>query len=97
MDMTLNIKNKILILIIFCIFCITSCNNQQDSSIIGKYETKYIIHWSSHISKEYTIYTNDSVYTCSFQGTNFILEKNNTNELFSTTAPIEIIKSEIVK
>ena len=93
--MTLNIKNKILI--IFCIFCIISCSNQPNEAIIGKYETKYTVHWNSGISKEYTIYTNDSVYTCSFQGTNFILEKDNTNELFSTTAPIEIIKSEIIK
>ncbi len=95
--MALNIKNKILI---FCIFCIISCSNQPnslDSSIIGKYETKYIVYWNSGVAKEYTIYTNDSVYTCSFQGTNFILEKDNTNELFSTSAPIEIIKSEIIK
>ena len=43
------------------------------------------------------IYSDKEIYTCSFQGTNFLLEKDNTEEILSTTAPIQIVKSEIVK
>ena len=40
---------------------------------------------------EYVLYSNDSIYSCSFQGTNFLLEKNNEHEILSTTAPIRIL------
>lgn len=99
------IKTKIYILIFF-LFIFVSCNGiapnnikvlGQDSTLVGKYKTEYVIYYTSSHAKTNIIYTNNSVYTCSFQGTNFLLEKDNTEEILSTTAPIEIIKSEIVK
>jgi len=102
--MILNIKNKLLILL-FCFFCLLSCNHNSskirilgtDSTLIGKYKTEYIIHYNSNCNPTYEIYSDKEIYTCSFQGTNFLLEKDNTEEILSTTAPIQIIKSEIVK
>ena len=102
--MILNIKNKLLILL-FCFFCVISCNHNSsnirilgtDSTLIGKYKTEYIIHYNSNWNPTYEIYSDKEIYTCSFQGTNFLLEKDNTEEILSTTAPIQIIKSEIVK
>ena len=103
--MTLNtLKNKLLILI-FCLFIFVSCDDNsiktkilsKDSTLIGKYKTSYSIHYGSTYAPTYVIYSDKEVYTCSFQGTNFLLEKDNTEEILSTTAPIEIIKSEIVK
>ena len=102
--MILNIKNKLLILL-FCFFCVVSCNHNgktdrilcADSTLIGKYKTEYIIHYNSNWNPTYEIYSDKEIYTCSFQGTNFLLEKDNTEEILSTTAPIQIIKSEIIK
>ena len=97
-------KNKIIIT--FFIFLFIGCNHNgtnytsflgQDSTLIGKYKTEYIIHYNSNWNPTYTIYSDKEIYTCSFQGTNFLLEKDNSEELLSTTAPIQIIKSEIVK
>ena len=85
----------------FCILCLgfllCSCSENKVIGIEGKWETNYMIHYDSHHVKSYTIYTEDEVYTCSFQGTNYLLEKNNAEEIISTTAPIQIISSEIVK
>jgi hypothetical protein len=62
------------------------------------YKTEYLIYWCpGYTAENETIYTNDSVYVCSFQGTNFLLEKNNSEELFSTTAPIRILSVEKIK
>lgn len=96
--MELNIRSKILI-IIFSIFLFLSCDgkNSIDSQLVGKYKTEYIIHYAYGYHHEETIYTDKEVYSCSFQGTNFLLEKDNPEEILSTTAPIQIIKSEIVK
>ena len=98
--------NKIKKLFIALFICLMfSCNNQiskvqilgNDSTLIGKYKTEYIIHYNSNWNPTYEIYSDKEIYTCSFQGTNFLLEKDNTEEILSTTAPIQIIKSEIVK
>ena len=98
--------NKIKKLFIVLFICLMfSCNNQNskvqilgnDSTLIGKYKTEYRIHYSTYERRLYTIYSNKEIYTCSFQGTNFLLEKDNTEEILSTTAPIEIVKSEIIK
>ena len=103
--MTLNtLKNKLLILI-FCLFIFVSCGGNsiktkilsKDSTLTGKYKTSYSIHYGSTYAPTYVIYSDKEIYTCSFQGTNFLLEKDNTEEILSTTAPIQIIKSEIVK
>ena len=98
-------RNRIFVLL-FVFFMLISCNEAKESNIkilgedsilIGKYKTEYIIHYSAYRNPEYTIYSDKEIYTCSFQGTNFLLEKDNTEEILSTTAPIQIINSEIVK
>lgn len=98
-------KNRIFVLF-FVFFMLISCNEAKESDIkilgnestlIGKYKTEYIIHYGSGYTRTNTIYSDKEIYTCSFQGTNFLLEKDNTEEILSTTAPIQIINSEIVK
>ena len=98
-------KSKFFV-IIFLVFLFISCgrnnlniflDNTDDSILTGKYRTEYIIHYNSNYNVTREIYSDKEIYTCSFQGTNFLLEKDNTEEILSTTAPIQIIKSEIVK
>ena len=98
-------RNRIFVLF-FVFFMLISCNKTKDqtikilgndSTLIGKYKTEYIIHYSTYDRPSYVIYSDKEIYTCSFQGTNFLLEKDNTEEILSTTAPIQIISSEIVK
>ena len=96
-------KNRILIFI-FVIFLLISCSNFKkttilgnDSTLVGKYKTEYIVHYNTNYNISYVIYSDNEIYTCSFQGTNFLLEKDNKEEILSTTAPIQIIKSEIVE
>lgn len=69
----------------------------EDETLNGKYITNYTIYWDTGIAETKTIYSDKEIYTCAFQGTNFLLEKDNKEEILSTTAPIQIIKSEIVK
>lgn len=100
-------RNKIFV-IIFSMFLFLSCSGRTsiisniiddpiDSTMVGKYKTTYVVYYGYGESQSDVIYSNKEVYTCSFQGTNFLLEKDNTEEILSTTAPIRIIKSEIVK
>lgn len=98
-------KSKIFYLI-FSMFLLISCNAARESNIrilgedsilIGKYKTEYVVYYGSGYATTNTIYSDKEIYTCSFQGTNFLLEKDNTEEILSTTAPIQIINSEIVK
>ena len=98
-------RNRIFVLL-FAFFMLISCNEAKesnirilgnDSNLIGKYKTEYIIHYSAYRNPEYIIYSDKEIYTCSFQGTNFLLEKDNNEEILSTTAPIQIVKSEIIK
>lgn len=63
----------------------------EDPSLNGMYITKYLIYWDTGVSETKEIYSDKEIYTCSFQGTNFLLEKDNTEEIFSTTAPIRIL------
>lgn len=93
--------NKLFI-ILFCLLTLSCTNNDETKSIvesemIGKYKTEYIIHYSTYNGVRNIIYSDKEIYTCSFQGTNFLLEKDNAEEIVSTTAPIQIVKSEIIK
>ena len=83
----MGIKKIILILSIFLLF---SC---EDKTIGLKncYETTYIVYYDRH-RKSYVVYTENETFACSFNGTNYLLEKGNTEELVSTTAPIRILK-----
>ena len=69
-----------------------SCNEERTIGINNKFETTYIVFYSGNHTQKYTIYTDNEVCTCSFQGTNFLIEKDNPEELVSTTAPICIIE-----
>ena len=79
--------------ILFTILILTSCD--QPWKILYKvdnpnYRTIVWVYYGRS-SEEYILYSNDSIYSCSFQGTNFLLEKNNEHEILSTTAPIRVI------
>ena len=84
-------------IVCICLIFLISCgyaDDRIDEQNIGKYKTTYIIYWTTYEDERNTIYTDNEVYVCSFQGTNFLLEKDNKEELLSTTATIRIIKSE---
>ena len=82
------------IIIILSLFLFIACSNKE-SRLIGlenKYKTEIIVHYSTHRITTYTFYTDNETDVCSFNGTNYLVEKGNKEELFSSTAPIEIIK-----
>ena len=79
--------------ILFTILILISCD--KPNSVIYKvdnpnYRTVVWVYYGRS-STEYILYSNDSIYSCSFQGTNFLLEKNNEHEILSTTAPIRVL------
>ena len=65
-------------------------DTEVDSALIGKYKTEYVVYYEPGTCESTTIYTTNETYTCSYQGTNFLLEKDNSEELFSSTAPVRI-------
>lgn len=87
-------KKIALFLISLFFFSCVNINDNSNYPLIkstgNKYKCECTIYWADGIWDRVTIYTNDSIYTCSFQGTNFLLEKNNSEELFSSTATIRI-------
>ena len=79
--------------ILFTILILTSCD--QSWKILYKvdnpnYRTVAGVYYERSF-EEYILYSKDSIYTCSFQGTKFLKKKNNEQEILSTTAPIRII------
>lgn len=99
---------KKLLFFILSIFIFISCSSnidkfyQSDSNDdniynVGRYRTDYVIYWNGDFLDKFVIYTDDSVYTCSFQGTNYLLEQNNKEEIVSTTAPIKILKCQKIE
>ena len=82
------------IIIVLSLFIFIACSNKE-SRLIGlenKYRTEVRIHYSTYGRTTYTFYTDNETDVCSFNGTNYLVEKGNNEELFSSTAPIEIIK-----
>lgn len=78
--------------ILFTILVLTSCDNPNKilyNVEKPNYETIVRVYYRPTYT-EYILYSKDSIYSCSFQGTNFLLEKNNEQEILSTTAPIRI-------
>lgn len=73
-----------------------SCNNEK-TIYEGNYVTTYCIYYTNISKETKTICTQNEVYVCSFNGTNYLLEKNVPEELVSTTAPIRIIKTDKIK
>ena len=79
--------------ILFTILILTSCDRSWNTLYKVEnpnYQTVVWIYYGRS-SEEYILYSTDSIYTCSFSGTNFLLEKNNEHEILSTTAPIRIL------
>lgn len=86
-------KKILLIFIIVLYITLFSCsNNIKTTEIINKFKTEYRIYYSIAAPVDYTIYTDSETCVCSFNGTNYLLEKGNGEELVSTTAPIRILK-----
>lgn len=82
------------IIIVLSLFLFIAYSNKE-SRLIGlenKYKTEIIVHYSTHRITTYMFYTDNETDVCSFNGTNYLVEKGNKEELFSSTAPIEIIK-----
>ena len=86
--------NKKILIYILSIFLFISCsvNNERIIGLNNKYKTEVNVYYSAKIYRTYTFYTENRVDACSFDGTNYLLEKGRKEELLSTTAPIEIIK-----
>lgn len=76
------------------IVCLVSC--ESNVKVVGQknvYKTTYTVYYATYNNTTRVIYTKSEVSTCSFNGTNYLFE--NEEELFSSTAPIEII--EVIK
>lgn len=92
-------RKHILKLIFVLILLFTSCGpNYRNVHNLYKvdnpnYITYIRVYWASGYYDNYDIYSKDTIYTCSYQGTNFVLEKNNEHEIYSSTAPIKILES----
>lgn len=82
---------KIKLIILICFFTLlTSCNKK----IIGLnniYKTEFKVYYASDYGENFIIYTENEIFVCSFNGTNYLFEKNKDEEILSTTAPIRII------
>lgn len=94
-------KFRILFLLLINCFLFLGCSENEkvktlnyDSNLTYKYKSEIMVYYAEYNTQRYIVYSNNEIYSCSFQGTNFLLEKNNSEELFSTTAPIQIISTE---
>ena len=67
-----------------------SCENKT-IGLKNCYETTYTVHYSRH-RHTYVTYTENETFICSFNGTNYLFEKDKEEEIFSSTAPIEIVE-----
>ena len=85
-------KGIIYILIFITLFVSCTNNSTKLIGVNNKYRTVIRVHYSTYNTKTYTFYTENITDICSFNGTNYLIEKDNKEELLSTTAPIEIIK-----
>ena len=86
------------IIIILCLFIFIGCSNNNVNNTVktigieNKYRTEIIVHYSTYNVQKYIYYTDNITDVCSFNGTNYLIEKEREEELLSTTAPIQIIK-----
>ena len=92
---------KIIFVIVFCTLILFGCTDEEKTKILNynsnltyKYKTEVNVYYSTYHTQKYIVYSNKEMYTCSFQGTNFLLEKDNSEEFLSTTAPMQIINTE---
>lgn len=83
----MGIKKIILILAIFLLF---SCEDDKTIGLKNCYETTYHVYYGHR--RTYVVYTENETFACSFGGTNYLFEKNKEEEIFSSTAPIEIVE-----
>lgn len=84
----MGIKKIILILSILLIF---SCKDKT-IGLKNCYETTYTVYYLNRHIKSYVVYTENETFVCSFGGTNYLFEKDKEEEIFSSTAPIEIVE-----
>lgn len=83
---------KIISFFLLC-FCVVSCTlNTRTIGFNNKYLTVYRVYWATGQDIRYEIYTDSIVEACSFNGTNYLIERGQDEEILSTTAPIRIIK-----
>ena len=86
------VKYYFRIIIIMFLFIICGCNNTKIIGQNNKFKTEYRIYYSTGVSIDYETYTDSETCVCSFNGTNYLLEKGSEEEIVSTTAPIRILK-----
>ena len=83
---------RIIIIILFTCIILGCDNSAKNIGLNNKFKTEYRIYYNTIVSIDYKIYTDSETFVCSFNGTNYLLEKGNGEELVSTTAPIRILK-----
>lgn len=73
-------------------FCtLSSCVKEKTLGLKNIYKTEYKIHYASGSIRYHVAYTCSEPVACSFNGTNYLLEKDKDEEIVSTTAQIEIL------
>lgn len=85
----MGIKKIILILSILLMF---SCEEDKTIGLKNCYETTYHVYYGYKYRRTYVTYTENETFACSFGGTNYLFEKDKEEEIFSSTAPIEIVE-----
>lgn len=95
---------NIIVIAVFYLLTLCGCSEAEQVKQINynenlqyKYKTEVYIYYTAYHKQKCIVYSNKEIYTCSFQGTNFLLEKDNSEEYLSTTAPIQIINIEEIK
>lgn len=74
-------------------FCMmSSCVKEKTIGLKNVYKTEYRIHYASGSARYHVAYTDSEPVACSFNGTNYLLEKDKDEEIVSTTAQIEVVK-----
>lgn len=74
-------------------FCMmSSCVKEKTIGLKNIYETEYKVHYASGTIRFHVAYTDSEPIACSFNGTNYLIEKDKDEEIMSTTAQIEIVK-----
>ena len=85
-------KHKYRLIVILLLFLVLSCNDTKTIGLNNKFKTEYRIYYTTGSAIDYEVYTDSETLVCSFNGTNYLIEKGNGEELISTTAPIRILK-----
>ena len=82
-------KHKYRLIVILLLFLVLSCNDTKTIGLNNKFKTEYRIYYTTGSAIDYEVYTDSETLVCSFNGTNYLLEKGNAEEIVSTTAPTD--------